>query len=65
MRRLEYAGRGQILDAATKNIVSPKRIVFEYNILSEAVSNASPKPFAMPHFADAASAQSPEKGRIS
>ena len=48
MRKLEYVGRGQIVDAATKNLVSPQRIVFEYNLLAEAVANASPKPFVWP-----------------
>lgn len=51
MRRLEYAGRGQIVDAVTKNLVSPQRVVFEYNLMSEAIANASSKPFAMPQFA--------------
>ena len=53
MRRLEYAGHGQIVDAVTKHLVSPHRIVFEYNLMSEAISKSSPKPFVMPCEADA------------
>ena len=63
MRKLLYAGRGQIVDAETKNLVSPQRIVFEYNLMSEAIANASPKPFVWPWNAGATSktANTPRK----
>ena len=48
MRRLEYAGHGQIVDAVTKLLVSPHRIVFEYNLMSDAIEKTSPRPFVMP-----------------
>ena len=39
-RRLEYVGSGRIVDAATRNLVSPKDIVREYNEMSDRLGAA-------------------------
>lgn len=40
--RLEYVGSGRMRDAATRNLVSAKKVVEEFNAMAERLEAAEP-----------------------